>query len=201
MTVAGQTENLESEPEPATPVPRSVVESEQEQPLPRSSLARTKSSGGGRRGSKKSSIPVDVVAWVSSHNQHKPDGWAGCRSISPEGIRAVQRVIEFYDGDEATALENHALALQWVRVSPKMDWWRSINGNFLTAIRPAKIDQNIAAWAEAARATGLNPAAVVASGLDEQQIAQARTAATESLGEKMMREWVAKRAAAGGSHA
>lgn len=136
-----------------------------------------KSSAAARPTKKRDAIVVDVVAWVTSHNQHKPDGWAGCRKLSPQDVEAVKAVIEFYDYDQALALESHALALQAVRTDPRLKWWRDKSGGFITAIYKTKIGERIGAWAEAARAKGLNPDAVAASGMSEQDIKLAEFAA------------------------
>ena len=117
------------------------------------------------------------MAWIDSHNRNKPDGWSGCRKLSPQDVEAVKAVIEFYDGDQALALESHALALQAVRTDPRLRFWRDKEGGFITPLYKTKISQRFAAWAESARAKGLNPRAVEESGLDEKQIEQATIAA------------------------
>jgi len=131
-----------------------------------------------RRAGKKAVAAIDIPAWVASHNTNKPERWAGCRGISPEGQRAVQAVIEFYGGDQDLALENHALALQIVRVDSRYKFWREeCSGDFLTIIRPKTLDARIGAFAEAARAKGLNAGAVAQSGLSEFDIQVAELAA------------------------
>jgi hypothetical protein len=113
--------------------------------------------------------------------------------LSPKGIEAVRAVIEFYGGDQALALESHALALQEVRVNPRLRFWRDKSGDFMTAMYPTKIDGRIAAWAESARAKGLNPDAVAASGLSDSQIQQASVAA-DPMTAKLLRLMAPRRA-------
>jgi hypothetical protein len=151
--------------------------------------------GGGKKS--KPAIAVDVPAWVMSHNQNKPDGWAGCRGITPKGMEAVRAVIAFYGNDQALALESHALALQEVRINPRLRFWRDKSGDFMTAIYATKIDGRIAAWAESARAKGLNPYAVAASGMNESQIQQAVTAA-DPMTAKLLKLMAPRRAVSHG---
>lgn len=123
---------------------------------------------------------IDEQAWLLAHNQNAPEkwgrlfpGWSGVREMREAALAYIHQS----GGDEQAAIDRHVSALQWIRVSggKREMFYRNLDYSPKQVFNLSRLPM-LEFWDRADR-SGINPQAVLESGLSEADIKRARAMA------------------------
>lgn len=121
------------------------------------------------RGGKSSAAAIDYGAWQAAYNELKPDRWAACKVLNAARQKQIATALKGHP-NPGEALEDFRRALAHIKTCRDSYWRDWENGCIETLFHKGRW----VGWAEAGSQAQVQPQAVAASGLSDQQIQSAR---------------------------